>query len=306
MVARSRTFPAGLVIALLVAALVTFAGRGLMGDAQTDEDSAPFFITRWHLSSATLDGVPVEITNDLDPWVFGPEYACPPGATGCSSGPMVLGNDTCNRFVKNVGLDAERVTWGAWGLSTLVGCPDTELQKTFERLRRGEGFMIELADDQLRMSGKDVNLIFVAGGPFARTEDPVLEEGAAGDVAYRVTWNGGITVESTDTSTASGIGLVGNSPAADTLSGFFVDLGGAHLLVAALPDAAATARYVTDDGQSVTLKRIGEGMTIVAANALFERDPGPGALVALDADGTELGSLAMVGAAQVGLVSLAE
>ena len=190
-------------IALLAAALVTFADRDLMGD-----------------------GVPVEITNDLDPWVFGPEYACPPGATGCSSGPMVLGNDTCNRFVQNVGLDGERVTWGPWGTSTLVGCPDTELQKTFERLRRGEGFVIELADDQLRMSGKDVNLISLAGGPFARTEDPVLDEGAAHDIAYRVTWNGGITVESTDTSTASGIGLVGNSPAADTLSGFFVDLGG--------------------------------------------------------------------------------
>ena len=87
--------------------------------------------------------------------------------------------------------------------------------------------------------------------------------------------------------------------------GIFVDFGGPRYLFAILPDAATGAEYVTDDGDDLALEMLDhEGAPILAASRLFERDPGPGVLVVLDATGAVLASIPMIGADQPGLTSI--
>jgi len=99
--------------------------------------------------------------------------------------------------------------------------------------------------------------------------------------------------------------MQGDAATGDTVSGNFVDFRGPRHLSAILPDAAAGAAYVMDDGDDLALTMLDHaGAPIVAASRLFERDPGPGMLVALDATGAVLASIPMIGADQPGLTSI--
>lgn len=299
-----RALASAAVLAVVVGGLAVLARRGSDGVAEGPAGSAPFFGTRWYLSSATLDDAAVDLTPGQVPWVFGEENPCTFSGPDCAPGPMLLGRDGCNQFERSVNVDGDRVTWGEWGMTTAALCQG-ELQTAFDRLGGGDGFTFAIDGDTLRVSGSSVELVFAAGDSLGDPSGFLLDEGRAGDIAYRVTWNAGVAIEWVDTSTASMTNSQGYAATSDTLSGNFVDFGGPRYLFAILPDTASGAEYVTDNGDHLALTMLDhEGAPIVAASRLFESDPGPGLLVALDATGTVIASIPMIGADQPGLTSL--
>lgn len=292
------------VVALVVGGLAAVARRGGGGVAEGPEGSAQFFNTRWYLTSAELNGVAVDITPGVIPWVFGEDNPCTFSGPGCVGGPMLLGRDGCNQFEVGIVVDGDRVTWGQRGMSTLAACSG-ELQTAFDQITGGDGFTYGIIGDSLTVVGSGVELGFTAGDPLGTPQGFVLDEGRAGDIAYRVTWNAGVSIEWVDVSTATMTNGQGYAATTNNLSANFVDFGGPRYLLALLPDAAVAASYVTDGGETHSLAMLdAEGAPVIAASRLFEGDPGPGAVVALGGSGEQLASIALSGADQPGITSL--
>ncbi len=299
-----RALGAVAVLVVVVGGLAVLDGRGGHDAVDAPEGSVPLFDTRWYLSTATLDGVPVGATPGRIGWVFGEENPCTFSGPDCDPGPVLVGTDGCNWFERSISVDGDRVTWGEWATSTLALC-QSNLQTTFNRVWSADGFTFAIVDDTLHIRVGGAELNFTESEPLGDPSGFPLDTGRAGDIAYRVTWNAGIDIEWVDTSAAAMTNSMGYAATGNTLSGKFVDLSGPRYLFAILPDAAAGAAYIPDNGGPIDLTMLDQdGAPFVAASRLFDSDPGPGRLVALDDAGAVFASIPMIGADQPGITSL--
>ena len=289
------------VLALVIGGLALLTGRDRVDVVDAPDGSEPLFGTRWYLSAATVGGE--AISTSPEAWVFGEGRDCGEGPPLCLDGPMLLGRDGCNQFTRGVDVGRDRIMWGEPGMSTQAGCPDADLPAAFVRIKGGDGFDWRIEGDVLTIRENGVVMTFEAGHPLGPPTNEVLDKGRVGDIAYRVNWHSGVSIEWVDTTTASMASQQGYAAMGDTLSATFVDLGPQFYLLAIVPDATSEAHYVTDDGTVFPLTLLRD-RPILAARALLDTDPGPGSLVATDDAGAVLASVSMIGVRQRGITSI--
>jgi hypothetical protein len=277
-------------VVLVVAGLVALSrGRDRSADQSADQPS--LFGTSWWLAGVAVDGTPLDIGDWARVrWEFAEDYHCDNGFPECEPGPRVFGNDACNTFERDVRFDDGTATWGVMWLSTAVGCSG-ELSDAFAALMRGDSFTYSITGQELRLAGSGTDVTFTTmSDPLGPPVGTVLDEGRAGDIAYRLTWQQqGLGFESLDVA-ATGYrvdahGLGGNPGG---LSGTFAG----RYLMALLPGDASSAIYVAETGSTtdLTVFEVGDTSTRPAGH-LFDTPPGPGTLVAFDSAGNQIGTL---------------